>query len=260
MQYIFSKMSFIIIDFHSFLHLSRLSTISFLYCIKQCNVKQLMDTGRMSIFTSVVDGFEDIAVPTPSEDELAPRRLCCCWPPGDEASMVLPTPGMARSSPAPSLATLPDGDRFLSSGDRAAEACGVDTPDASPLPPAATTVRTAVDAADPESESTLSAEPLTWCLLGLCQKKKNSRNNKEANFKKNNNYKKKKTPVKHDCCVHTTLVPSARLTLNSTKLCTKFKIFRKKIFFGTKVNSEAFLSSSQNLKVTRLQGCTKTKL
>jgi hypothetical protein len=31
-------------------------------------------------------------------------------------------------------------------------------------------------------------------------------------------------------------VPSARLTLNSTKLGTKFKIFRKKkIFFGTKV-------------------------
>jgi hypothetical protein len=54
-------------------------------------------------------------------------------------------------------------------------------------------------------------------------------------------------------------IPSARLTLHSTKLCTKFKIFRKKIFFGTKVTSEAFLSSSQNLKFTRLQGCTKTK-
>jgi hypothetical protein len=56
------------------------------------------------------------------------------------------------------------------------------------------------------------------------------------------------------------VVPSARLTLHFTKLCTKFKIFRKKIFFGIKVTSEAFLSSSQNLKVTRLQGCTKTKL
>jgi hypothetical protein len=32
-------------------------------------------------------------------------------------------------------------------------------------------------------------------------------------------------------------VPSARLTLHSTKLCTKFEIFRKKIFFGTKVTS-----------------------
>jgi hypothetical protein len=55
-------------------------------------------------------------------------------------------------------------------------------------------------------------------------------------------------------------IPSARLTLHSTKLCTNFKIFRKKIFFGTKVTFEALLSSSQNLKVTRLQGCTKTKL
>jgi hypothetical protein len=42
----------------------------------------------------------------------------------------------------------------------------------------------------------------------------------------------------------------ARLTLHSTKLCTKFRIFRKKIFFGTKVTFEAFLSISQNLKVT----------
>jgi hypothetical protein len=46
-------------------------------------------------------------------------------------------------------------------------------------------------------------------------------------------------------------VTSARLTLHSTKLRTKLKIFRKIIFFGTKV-SEAFLSISQNLKVTRL--------
>ncbi len=38
------------------------------------------------------------------------------------------------------------------------------------------------------------------------------------------------------------------------------KILGKEIFFGAKVTSEAFLSSSQNLKVTRLQGCTKTKL
>jgi hypothetical protein len=50
-------------------------------------------------------------------------------------------------------------------------------------------------------------------------------------------------------------------------LCTpqdfawKFKIFRKiKIFFGTKVTSEAFLSISPNLKVTGLQGGTQTKL
>ncbi len=34
----------------------------------------------------------------------------------------------------------------------------------------------------------------------------------------------------------------------------------KKIIFGTKVTSEAFLSMSQNLKVTRLQGGTQTKL
>jgi hypothetical protein len=32
------------------------------------------------------------------------------------------------------------------------------------------------------------------------------------------------------------------------------KIFEEKIFFGTEVTFEAFLSSSQNLKVTRLQG------
>ncbi len=55
-------------------------------------------------------------------------------------------------------------------------------------------------------------------------------------------------------------VPSARLTLYSTKLSTKFKMFRKKIFFGTKVTSEAFLSISQNLNVTRLLGGTQTKL
>jgi hypothetical protein len=56
------------------------------------------------------------------------------------------------------------------------------------------------------------------------------------------------------------VLPSARLTLHFTKLCTKFKIFRKKIFFNTKVTSEAFLCISQNLKVTRLQGCLQTKL
>jgi hypothetical protein len=55
-------------------------------------------------------------------------------------------------------------------------------------------------------------------------------------------------------------VPSSRLTLHSTKLCTKFKILREKIFFGTKVTSEAFLSISQDMKVTRLQGGTQTKL
>jgi hypothetical protein len=34
----------------------------------------------------------------------------------------------------------------------------------------------------------------------------------------------------------------------------------KKYFFGTKVTSETFLNISQNLKVTRLQGGTQTKL
>ncbi len=56
------------------------------------------------------------------------------------------------------------------------------------------------------------------------------------------------------------IVPSASFTLHSTKLCSKFKIFRKKIFFLTKVISETFLSISRNLKVTSLQGCTQTKL
>ncbi len=55
-------------------------------------------------------------------------------------------------------------------------------------------------------------------------------------------------------------VPSARLTLHSTKLCTKFKNFTKKILFGTKITSEAFSSISQNFKVTRPQGYTQTKL
>jgi hypothetical protein len=40
----------------------------------------------------------------------------------------------------------------------------------------------------------------------------------------------------------------------------KVQIFRKKISFGAKVTSEVFLSISQNLKVTRLQGGTQTKL
>jgi hypothetical protein len=35
-------------------------------------------------------------------------------------------------------------------------------------------------------------------------------------------------------------VPRATFTLHSTKLCTKFKNFRKKFFFGTKAASEAF--------------------
>jgi hypothetical protein len=62
--------------------------------------------------------------------------------------------------------------------------------------------------------------------------------------------------------VHAEIIelPSDRLTLHSTKLRTYFKNFRKKIFFGTNVTSEAFLSISQNLKATRLQGCTQTKL
>jgi hypothetical protein len=38
------------------------------------------------------------------------------------------------------------------------------------------------------------------------------------------------------------------------------KFLGKKIFFDTKVTSEAFLSIFQNLKVTRLQGGTQTKL
>jgi hypothetical protein len=58
-----------------------------------------------------------------------------------------------------------------------------------------------------------------------------------------------------------TALPSARLTLHSTKLCTKFKNFGKKNYFLVlRLPLEAFLSSSQNLKVTRLQGCIKTKL
>ncbi len=48
-------------------------------------------------------------------------------------------------------------------------------------------------------------------------------------------------------------------------LCTpqnfaQSKEFLGKQIFGTKVTSEAFLSISQNLKVTRLQGGTQTKL
>jgi hypothetical protein len=54
-------------------------------------------------------------------------------------------------------------------------------------------------------------------------------------------------------------VPSARLALHSTKLRTKFRIFREKIYFVTELTSEKFLSIFQNLKVTRLQGCTQTK-
>jgi hypothetical protein len=38
------------------------------------------------------------------------------------------------------------------------------------------------------------------------------------------------------------------------------KFLRKKFFFGTKVTSEAFLSISQNLKVTSLQEGIQTKL
>jgi hypothetical protein len=49
-------------------------------------------------------------------------------------------------------------------------------------------------------------------------------------------------------------------------LCTprKFaqgsKFLREKKMFGTKVTFEAFLSISQNLKVTRLRGGTQTKI
>jgi hypothetical protein len=38
------------------------------------------------------------------------------------------------------------------------------------------------------------------------------------------------------------------------------KFLGEKIFFGTKVTSEAFLSISQDMKVTPLQGGTQTKL
>ncbi len=56
-------------------------------------------------------------------------------------------------------------------------------------------------------------------------------------------------------------IPSARLTLRPTKLCTKFRIFWKKNFFGYKGYLWGiFMSISQNLKVTRLQGGRQTKL
>ncbi len=55
-------------------------------------------------------------------------------------------------------------------------------------------------------------------------------------------------------------IPSAMLTLHSTKLCTKSKILRKIFFSRTKVAFEALLSDAQNLKVTRLQGGIQTKL
>jgi hypothetical protein len=35
--------------------------------------------------------------------------------------------------------------------------------------------------------------------------------------------------------------------------------FEEKIFFGTEVTFKAFLSTSQNLKVTRVQGGAQTK-
>jgi hypothetical protein len=40
----------------------------------------------------------------------------------------------------------------------------------------------------------------------------------------------------------------------------KVQNFLEKKKFVTKITSEKFLSISQNLKVTRLQGCTQTKL
>ncbi len=55
-------------------------------------------------------------------------------------------------------------------------------------------------------------------------------------------------------------VPSARLTLHSTRLCTKFKKKSGKKYFLVLRFSEAFLSISRNLKLTRLQGGTQTKL
>ncbi len=86
------------------------------------------------------------------------------------------------------------------------------------------------------------ARGAVWARLQCCQRR----------LRKGNN-----TYVR----VAVELMPSATLTLHSTKVCKEFKIFRNIIFFGTnKVTSEAFLSISRFLKVTRLQGCTQTKL
>jgi hypothetical protein len=56
-------------------------------------------------------------------------------------------------------------------------------------------------------------------------------------------------------------VSQAYFALHETlhKLPQSTKIFREIFFVGTKFASEAFLSISQNLKVTRLQGGKQTK-
>jgi hypothetical protein len=53
-------------------------------------------------------------------------------------------------------------------------------------------------------------------------------------------------------------VSQAYFALHET--LTKFKFFRKNFFFGTVDTSEAFLSISQNLKVTRLRCGTQMNL
>jgi hypothetical protein len=72
------------------------------------------------------------------------------------------------------------------------------------------------------------------------------------------------------CCLmvdkHTIYEHILQLTVSQAyfalyKTLHKVQNFReKKVFFGTKVTSDAFLSTSQHLKVTRLQGYTQTKL
>ncbi len=51
--------------------------------------------------------------------------------------------------------------------------------------------------------------------------------------------------------------PGLRCTPQNLAQSSKF--LGKKNIFGTKVTFEAFLTISQNLKVTHLQGCTQTK-
>jgi hypothetical protein len=68
------------------------------------------------------------------------------------------------------------------------------------------------------------------------------------------------------CQVPTPADPQVGRYRQAGLLCTpqnfaqSSKFLGKKIFFGTKVASEAFLRVSQNLNVTRLQGGTQTKL
>ncbi len=57
-----------------------------------------------------------------------------------------------------------------------------------------------------------------------------------------------------------TKLPSARLTLHFTKLCTNLKNVMKKSFLVLMLPLRHFEAFSQNLKATRLQGRTQTKL